>query len=373
MKSVILIRSNQIIGDSRVEKYLAFFKEKSISYKVIGWDRLNTGVSVDNASFYLRQVGYVVGGLKAAFNRLFWFRFVIRTLRKRSEKPQFIHACDLDTAFPAALYKALFNKKCYLIFDAFDWVSCDGAVKDSPYMKKVIVWMEKFALKYSNKLIICEEERKVQVPDCERYDYEVLPNIPMITDETEIHRDNPDCHFDNDLLTLSYVGYFGKARFLDELLRLAEERRINLLIAGYGEQSLEEKCHQLNGSSNFKYFGRVAYSQSLNIMYNSDIIYAMYCKVINNHYYAAPNKFYEPMALGKPVITTKGIIIGNRVEKMDFGYTIEESYDELVSLIESISKEEIMRKGANASKWWKGKYSTYTKDFLENKYLTWLV
>lgn len=370
MKTVIFLRSNQIVGDSRVEKYLTFFKKNGIEYHVYGWDRDDFGAKAENTIFFKKKVGYMVGGIKAAYYRLHWFAFIIKKLLREKSKPRFIHACDLDTAYPAALYKALFNKKCYLLFDAFDWVSADGAVNNSPILKKPVALMEKFALKYTNKLLICEKERTAQVPNCEKYDYDVLPNIPMISNNSDdIYSIDDKCRFKNDKITFSYVGYFGENRFLDELLKLAEENVINLLMAGAGKKELEEKCHKLENRNNFKYFGRVPYSRSLNIMYNSDIIYAMYCKVVNNHYYAAPNKFYEPMALGKALLTTKGIIIGDKVEKLGFGYTSNENYSELKELVQSLTIEDVKRKGEIAKDLWLSTYCNYTQDFLENNYL----
>lgn len=373
MKEVVLLRSNQIVGDSRVEKYLTFFKQKCIDYHVYGWDRDGFNIEANNTTFFKKKVGYMVGGIKAAYYRLYWFVFIVKSLVKEDKRPRFIHACDLDTAFPAAIYKSLFNKDCYLLFDAFDWVSADGAVKNSPILKKPIALMERFALKHTNKLLICEEERKEQVPNCDKYDYDVLPNIPMITERMEdIYTIDKQCSFDNDKITFSYVGYFGDNRFLDELLKLAEDNVINLLMAGAGNKELEDKCHKLENRKNFKYFGRVPYSRSLNIMYNSDIIYAMYCKVVNNHYYAAPNKFYEPMALGKALLTTKGIIIGDKVEKLGFGYTTNENYNELLNLVKSMKIDDVKKRGEIAKELWNSTYSNYTRNFLEKKYMEWL-
>lgn len=366
MKKLILVRSNQIQSDSRVEKYIKFFDTEGIPYEIIAWDRNATGIELKNVHYYRRKVGYVVGGMKAAFNRLFWFRHVISELRKYDKDSLFIHACDLDTAYPVALYKKFFNRKAYMLFDVFDWMSDDMA--GTGMMRKAIVAMESTSLKYSDKLIICEEERRAQIPHWEKYNIEVLPNIPMA--EIANSNEKDEVRFPNDKLTFSYVGYLGHARFLDELLTLAEEGYVNLLIAGYGDKLLEERCKKLNEQKdNIKYYGRVPYSKGLSIMSKSDLIYAMYCNVVRNHYYAAPNKFYEPMMLGKPLLTTKGIIIGDKVDKMGFGYTIEEDYGKLVSLTLSLTKEDLEQKGKIAHDLWMNKYSTYTRDFLENKYL----
>ena len=369
MQKLILLRSNQILSDSRVEKYLSFYKEKNIEYQILAWDRLNTGVTCENTTYYRRKVGYVVGGLKAAYNRIFWFVFIIRTLCAMKEKPTFIHACDLDTAFPAAIYKAFFNKKAFLLFDVFDWMSHTLSSNASKAILYITDKMEQYTLKYANKIIICEEERKQQMKNPEAYDIMVLPNIPMVLNEESIKNESNEYKFDNDKPILSYVGWFGHARFLDELFEIAEEGYINLLVAGYGNKTLEEKCNKLTGNGNVKYFGRVPYSKGLEIMYNSDAIYAMYCKISSNHYFAAPNKYYEVMLLGKPIITTKGIIIGDKVEKENIGYTIEETKEELMALVSSVDKSDMEVKGKNAENLWKNKYSTYTHDFLEYKYL----
>lgn len=369
MRKVILIRSNQILSSTRVEKYISFYKEKDIEYQVFGWDRLNAGIECENTTYYRRRVGHITGGFKAAFNRIFWFFFIMRRLLAMKKEPVFIHACDIDSAFPVAIYKVFFNKNVYLIFDVCDWLSHVLSSNTHKIILHIIDRMERYTLNHADKIIICEEERRQQIKNNEKYDILVLPNIPMNENAHQIMQLYDEYKFDNDKLTLSYVGWLGGARFLDELLEVAEKGMINLLIAGFGDTKLEEKCNKLNGNGNVKYFGRVSHSKGLQIMYNSDAIFAMYCKVCSNHYYAAPNKYYEAMFLGKPIITTKGIIVGDKVEKDNIGYTIEESINDLISLITNVSQKDMDIKGENATFLWNNKYSTYTHDFLENKYL----
>lgn len=373
MKSVTFIRSNQILSDSRAEKYLSFYDNNSVSYRVIGWDRNNTGVERDKTLYYRKKVGYVVGGIKAAFYRIFWFSFVIKQLCKRRRDVEFIHACDLDCAFPAVLYKIFFNRKVFILFDVFDWMSADIQAISNGFVRKSILWMEAKCLKWCNKLIVCEEERTTQIPDYEKYDISILPNIPMIADESTILQKKDEYKFSNDKITLSYVGWFGLGRFLDELLQLAEDDHFNLLIAGYGNKVLEDKCSKLQSQGIIKYFGRVDYRTGLNIQFNADMVYAMYCKVTNNHIYAAPNKYYEAMFLGKPLLTTSGIIIGDKVTKMQTGYAVEENVNDFINLVKTLDKDDMERRGENARKLWENEYKSYTKRFLENEYSKLLV
>lgn len=60
-------------------------------------------------------------------------------------------------------------------------------------------------------------------------------------------------------------------------------------------------------------------------MHNADIVYTMYSKVIPNHIYAAPNKFYEALLLRKPLFTTYGIIVEKKVKELNIEFTSEES------------------------------------------------
>lgn len=368
MKKIVIIRSNQIHSDSRVEKYLTYLDENKIDFTILGWDRDATGITRDKTLFYRRKAGYVVGGLKAAINRVFWFGFVINQLRKMSEKPEFLHACDMDCAFPAAIYKTIFNRKAYLLFDVFDWMTGDGHEGGFSLIRQIMVWMEKFSLKKSNKVLICEDERKVQIPHYEKYDLAVLPNIPLIKNEKDIFVEVPEYKFNNDKPTFSYVGWFSPHRFLETLLEEAGSGKFNLLIAGYGNKEFVDRCNELNGKGNVIYFGRVNYFDGLKIQYNADIVFAMYCKTSPSHKYAAPNKYYEAMFLGKPLLTTKDIIIGDKTVRDDMGYAINESKEAFDELLSSLTPVEMKKKGNNARKLWDSLYKTYTHDFLSNTY-----
>ena len=50
---------------------------------------------------------------------------------------------------------------------------------------------------------------------------------------------------------------------------------------------------------------------------------AIYDPMIGNHKYAAPNKFYEGLMLGKPLIMVKGTGMSEVVEKNNIGVLID--------------------------------------------------
>lgn len=364
---IYLLRCNSIISDSRAQKYIDFYNNHNIKYRVLGWDRLNEGISLPCTDFYNKKSGYNVGGMKAAKDRLSWMKYIVNYLRSCNDDNIIIHACDLDTAFPACIYKSFFNKKAIVIFDIFDWYS-DNLSTQSALIKCGFKIMEKYSIKHSDEVIICEEERIKQIPYHLNKKELIFPNIPFFQNYDFLAKDNK-YKFNNNLITLSYVGGFVNDRCLDILLQLVENKLVNLLIAGFGQQDFVDKCSKLSKElDNIKYFGKVKYSEGLNIMYNSDIIYAMYSKISPNNIFAAPNKYYEAMLLGKAIISTKGIILENKIQKNNIGYIVEESYKDMSLLIKSLKREDINAKSLNAQKLWDSTYCNYTKNFLENDY-----
>ena len=364
---VLIIRSNAISNDPRVKKYISFLDSNNMEYNVLGWDRNGNNLEYKNCIFFRKKAGYNVGGLKAAWNRVLWMWFCYRQISKI--KPAFIHGCDLDSAFPAAMYKVIRNHKAKLLFDVFDWFS--ATLYNQPkIVTSAFKWMEKFTSKHSNNIIICEKERLAQIPYNISSKVDVLPNIPMIGKETSFKYKDESLSFSNDNVTVSYVGGLYNERFLDELFDVAEKGIINLLIAGYGDSRLENRCKQLSKLENVKYFGGVPYEQGLHISYNSDIIYAMYCKTNPNHIYAAPNKYYEAMLLGKPIITTKGTIVGDKVKVEDLGFVVEENKEHLIELLKSLSldKNIWIAKGNKAKLLWDTKFKDFTSSFLKTRY-----
>ena len=196
--------------------------------------------------------------------------------------------------------------------------------------------------------------------------YSVLQNIPSFNTSVFLHK-KEEYGFANGNITLCYVGSFTLDRCLEPLIEGARQGHYNLLIAGYGHDRIRQMLDESKKCPYIKYLGKVAYEDALNIMYNSDLIYAMYSKMNPNHLYAAPNKFYEAMFVGKALITTRGIIVADKVQANDMGYAIDETVEALVELVDSISTDDISVKSANASRLW-SRYESATRMYLESTY-----
>lgn len=361
---VILIRCNDIVSDSRAKKYIDYYKSNNIDYRIIAWDRTGLNPEQPNTVYYKEKSKYNQGGIKAVIDRVKWMRFVVKTL-KSFKQPLKIHACDLDAAYPAVMFKRMSKYPQYVIFDIFDWFS-DTLYNSGKVVLAAFKYMERISIKHADHIIICEEERVRQIPYSIEEKYSVLQNIPSFQDDSFLYEDK-NYNFNNDLLTLTYVGGFTTDRCLDVLIEGAVNGIYNLLIAGYGNKDILTTLDKQKNCEYIKYFGKVKYVDGLRIMYNADIIYAAYSKINPNHFFAAPNKYYEAMFVGKPIITTKGINIADKVLRNEIGYEVEEEYEDLKALIRSITKNDLNAKSMRSHELW-NTFSSATEYYLLKTY-----
>lgn len=353
---IILLRSTDGNPDSRFEKYVNFLDYESIPYLTICWDRYNIKTPSSNQLFYKKEAKYGlrfknIAGL-LGFN---WF--ILKLLIKHRKGYNVIHAADFDTVLPAMIMKFIYGKK--VIYDIYDWY-IDSRSINNPLFKWIVKQVERINVKKSDAVIICEEGRKKQII-FEPKQLWVLPNIPSLKIPSNTYAPK-------DKITISYVGILGDGRGLLNLIKLAYDMpEVNFVVGGFGP--LEKEFLEANQLPNFNFLGRVSYDEALKIMSSGNLIYAMYERVNPNHILAAPNKYYEGLALGRPIITTVGTLVGDKVEKYDTGYCIDEKYESLFDLIRGLNREDIANKCRSASDIWQSKYRCYVQDFMENTYL----
>lgn len=356
---VILLRSVEMLPDPRVEKYVDYFKQHSIPYILVGWNRSDVSVSKDHTIYFNRPAPFGAG--MGNVGNLFRFnRFLIATLKKERHHYHTIHACDFDTILAALYAKIRWRKR--VIFDVFDWYS-DSRTIACKALRYIIQWLEKWALRRSDYVIICDSERKDQLPiSLSENKLFIMPNIPAFDGEV------PKFIPNHGALKASYVGIFGEGRGIEDMLAVfSTHPEYRLDIAGFGELTpiVERYASRYD---NIFYHGKTDYATSMITMAQSDLIFAMYYKVNRNHIFAAPNKYYEGLFLGKPIITTKGTSIGNKTERYNTGFVIEQTQKDIEQLLTSLSRQQIEECGGNARRLWDEHYADYIECFMNGTY-----
>lgn len=317
---VLFVRSNPVMPDSRVEKEIAVLLKQGYEISILAWDRKNDyPLRKETLNVNMPNVAAFRVGIKSAFGsgmknikQLLKYQ---REIRKFLHKNTFdiVHACDFDTAFTA--YHSIDHKKTRFVYDIFDYYA--DAFSIPSFLRKPVVFLDRKIINHANITIICTEGRREQIKGANPQRVVVLHNSPPQ------YQGQGDVTRDDAVIRIVYFGIFSASRLIKELLDVVvNEPRFELHIGGFG--ALEDHIKQAAARySNVIFYGTVPYEEVLKIEQSCDIMTAIYDPKVRNHYYAAPNKFYEALMLGKPVIMAKGTGMSDVVIDNDIGVAIE--------------------------------------------------
>lgn len=317
---VVFTRSSNIYDDSRATKEITALLDSGYFVSVLGWNR--DGKANDQCervfakynqqiSFYFYDGNTGDGMIGKLFSRFLWAKWLKKNLDK-IHQIDVIHSCDYDTGNTVRRFAKKNNIK--YIYDIFDYYIDAHPVPS--FLKSYIEKKEIQAINNAELCIICTEERREQIMKARPKEVLVIHNSPDVVLKEDVEEE-----FD-----YVYCGSLYNGRLISEIFDAFEDNNdFRFAVAGYGMYA--EKAKQLsNVYSNFTFLGSIPYSQVLEIERKSKVISAIYDPSIRNHRLCAPNKFYEALALAKPVIVCKGTGIDEIVEKNKIGIVID--YDE---------------------------------------------
>ncbi len=327
---VIFLRSNPVSPDSRVEKEINSLLKVGYDVSVFAWDRdsnykirKETLLTFSNTTDIFR-VGILSSygaGFKKNIIPLIRFQMILFFwLIKNRNKYDVIHACDFDTAFIAKLVSKMLSKK--LVYDIFDFYIDAYHVPNK--IKKYIKKLDYSIIKSADATIICTEKRKQQISGSSSKKLVVIHNTPP-----KINFSNDTPRITNNKIKVVYVGVLGEGRLIMELIEVMSNfDDFELHIAGFGK--LENEIKKISEKfDNLYFYGKISYKQALELENESDIMLAIYDPEIANHFYAAPNKFYEALMLGKPLIMVNNTGMDEIIYQNNLGEIIDFNIESL--------------------------------------------
>lgn len=354
---IVFLRSNDANPDPRLQKYLDYCDHKSIKYHVFAWDRLGEGISDCDRYTYYHKKSAFGNGLSNGLNIIKWNIFLLRKLYKIRKEIKLVHSCDLDTGLIGSIIKSFGVK---FIYDIFDWYGDSRGGR----LRIIFNVIERLVVRISDHTIICDQGRIKQIGFTPKQ-FSVFPNIPSNITEDKVVK----C---TEVIEIAYVGILTKDRHLDFVLRFAKyvdksNLDIRITVAGFGE--LENEILKTAKSCNcLSYKGKVSYTEAQSIISKSDLMFAFYDIKVKNNIFAAPNKFYESLALATPLITNVGTLLSDKVRYCNTGYLVINLEDDFESLICEFSQDDINTKKLKCKQLWDDKYKNFVHNYLSTTY-----
>lgn len=357
--SIFYVRSTSIINDSRASKEITSLLNNKYNVTVLGWDRDKkiknyNNVTLNNHKINCHFFKFNAGYGESIVNVIGLFLFQIWlffTLFVHHKKYKYIHACDFDCGFISMIISKLFKKK--LIYDMYDYYSDSRPM--SAKVEKIINNLENRVINNSEVSIICGEWRFEQIKDAIPKKVVIIHNTPDIRniDDKSLIKSS------NKKIKIGYVGILQDHRLIIEILeKLKDNKKYELHIGGFGKY--EKYIQELSENhKNIYFYGSLPYSDVLCLEQECDILFATYDPSIKNHKFSAPNKIYEAMALGKPIIVCKDTGIDKLVIENEIGLSTEYNADDFAKKLEDLikNKDKMIEMGDKAKKLYNRKYN----------------
>ena len=334
IKRVLICRSNPISPDPRVEKIARALVAGGYRVQLLGWDQtgqLPLHGELDDIPFQRCRVPLKrVKGLWNFWFELRWQAALLSWLVRNRKTFDIIHACDFDTVLPALICKYIFSKK--LIYDIFDFYA--DMLRFTPKMIKAII--RRVDLRVINRVdavILADDSRKEQISGSKPRQLAIIYNSPE--DQYTLLDADVSPHPDTRSLHIVYVGNLQIERGLLELADvMGKHLDWKLDLAGYGsdEARIQSAVAKL---PNVIWHGKIPFQRAMELISMADVIVATYSPQIPNHRFSSPNKLFEAMMLGKPVIAARGSNIDRIVVKENCGMVID--YGDVEALESSLA------------------------------------
>ncbi|MGO3125623.1 MAG: hypothetical protein ACTIKR_16500 [Advenella sp.] len=350
--ALVFVRSFVPDFDGKLKKYMSVLSQAGISYHFVGWARADILPEQSARFSYFKRRAPLGNGLKNIFNLFLWNIYLFQWLFNKRKNVGCIHVVDFDSVIPCFVFSRLFRRP--LIFDIYDKYS---SMRKMPRaLATLIDKLENYCIKRADLSILADSSRYEQhelSPGAKNVI--VLENVPIAAIEKTLFHTPEAKRWD--------IGYFGVLepvhRGLEDLLELALQcPEIGLHIAGYGplDAFIATKA---GPSSNIHFYGARSSQEGLAIMGQMDIMTGLYYRSVPNHLYAAPNKYYEHLMLGVPLVTTVGTPPGEKVTRLNTGWAVSEGVQALQRWLDGLQEADVNIKAKMAAHVWETTYSKY--------------
>jgi len=339
MKKVINLVFNDFTHDIRVLKI-------SRSLQSHGYDVTLVATHFEKSlpkeeikeDFKIRR--FNVGRIKILpFNLILFWLVVIKNFRKE----KVFHCNDLYTLPPAYLIKKIFNKNAKIVYDCHEYETEAAIYIRKPIIKKLAKIFEKNMIIAADRVFgvspwVAKEYQKI---------YGIKPiilfNAPRFFSSKKPDLFRKDLGIPEDKIIFLFQGGFLDGRGIDDLLEVFSslERKnsqlvLVFLVYGKGLKILKER---IGNMKNVYWHEKVSPLVFMEYVASADWGIYLMKNISINHNLTLPNKLFDYILGGLPIVSSKIKAMSSFVEENGVGYTVDSrDLKSIVSLLETFDK-----------------------------------
>lgn len=196
------------------------------------------------------------------------------------------------------------------IFDSFFLKSTSRITNTLKFVLQKIIYSS------ASIILVTDEARLNLLPEWARGKTRVLPNYPLAdisNNNTRSIREGP--------LVILFSGSIGRDRGIPFLVNLLKaDNRLQVHVAGW---LYDQEGEELTRHSQVQYHGVIHQTAVAQIAKQCDYILCLYEPNIVNNIYASPNKIYDGIQAGVPVIINQEVLVSAFVRDEKLGVILE--------------------------------------------------
>jgi len=346
-----MLLADEYRPDPRVRKEALALVEDGNQVTILSWDRGHNherSSSQEGVGLECVRTGLVHGISRMMLNYPMFFLKAL--FKSRGLSFDTIHAHDLDTLLLGLTISRL--RRVPLVYDAHEHYA---AMVSSAVPHSLVRFLDLIEARMVRRtdLLIGASSKIIEYlkPHISGPSIEILNCIDLV-ESNEIDFE------EHEGITVFYGGSLESTRYVDQVAEaVLEIEYCRYRIAGDGP--LREYLEDISKrEGRIQYIGYVPHSELLRSLYDVDLILCLLDPKNENNRIGMPNKLFESMALGIPVLVSEGTLSAEVAKKEKCGISIVWNKDEFRRAIEEL-KQPGYRKmlGANGKKAARDKYN----------------
>lgn len=343
--------------DSRSSKMVLEYRRHGYSVAPVIWSR---GEPVSGDEGYA-AVYTGVGGYGRRFGNLLvrirWIAFIALYIWQHRRTIDVVHSVDLDVGIISVPMGKILSIP--VVYDAFDQMA--SFFRPSIFTR-ILASFERWIIAGSTIAIFPDPIRLEQYGIALDDHVKMISNIPEAESADLYKKSAPTAKVTDKsdrAIHLVYVGTLEERHRALEIIPSICDRlkdKVVFSVAGVGFLA-DFFSIQSKARNNLNFAGTLPYEKALRLMSTADCLFGPYLLTTPAHRYAVPNKMYEHLALGKPLLTNEGTPVGDLVRRESSGFLFDGTEEGLFSAISKLTPENCRAVGKIAAHAWQETYS----------------
>lgn len=354
---VVLIRAQTL--NENINKWALALAQNGHDVKLLTWDRQGKCPAIerrDSYTWYRFRLKAPYGKLTILFYLPIWWLYEFLFFLKN--KPDVIHAFDLDTLIPAVLIKLIRSKTrlCHTVQDFYASLFADAyiSIPIPRFVVNAVASLERFLVRYTDILFLVSEYQY------EEFKESKLNKVVYIYNSPPDYLNTKSAPKSTRQFTIFYAGGISKRRGLEYVISAVEELDgVRLVIAGLSSDK-DAYRPRFSNANKIHFMGRIPHEEVIERSLNSDLSFCFFNPETPYIEHTSPNKLFEAMMCGKPIIVNEVGRMSEIVKEADCGFVVP--YGDAAAIKEAIlglkNNPELGRKlGENGRKAYENRYS----------------